>query len=68
MIPEIKTWQATDPESGGRWLVWAPTRRLARLNLAAQHIYGAWKVSRYTEGDTLPVPVDLVQPFDPDGE
>ena len=64
MIPTIKTWRATFP-NGAFWLVWAPTKRLAALNLQAEGLYNCLRISRYAAGDSMPVPHSLVQPWHP---
>jgi len=64
MIPKVKAWRVTF-DDGMRWIVWGPTRTLAILNARAAGLYHHDRISRYPTGDSLPVPVDLVQPFHP---
>lgn len=62
MIPQVRAWRAT-LDTGARWIVWAPTRHLAILNLRGA---GCWRplerVARCTHFDHYPVPVQLARP------
>ena len=61
MIPTVKAWRAT-ADDGSRWVVWAPTAYLARLNLRAA---GMWcrvvKLGRLPSADGRSIPLNMVE-------
>ena len=60
-IPSVRAWRAT-LDTGERWLVWAPTKKLAVLNLRGA---GCWrpveKLARCQYFDRYPIPHSMAR-------
>lgn len=63
-IPRVRAWRVT-LENGERWLVWAPTKLLAKLNFqdGAGFIRGTCikTIGRCTSADSRSTPLSLVE-------